>query len=185
MPHIRWMFVVLLVAAPLSSASAQESPAEPAPSPEHQWLRQFEGKWTSTSKAIMAPDEPPVESTGSMTSRMLGNFWVVNDMKAHMQGHTVRGLQTIGYDPAKKKYVGTWVDSASHRLWQYEGTVDQSGKKLILEAQGPNILAQGKPAKYRDNYEFQTPDWIIATSEMQDDEGNWITFLKAELHREK
>ncbi len=181
------LFAVLAVTSSFSFASAQEPPVVPTPplQKEHAWLLQFTGQWTVLNKAQMQLDQPAMECTGSMKSRMLGGLWVVNEMEVHMMGNTVYGLQTIGYDPVKEKYVGTWIDSGMNHMWHYEGAVDDSGKKLTLSAEGPNLLTEGKLAKYRDSYEFQTPDLIIATSEMEDEHGEWITFMTGELRREK
>jgi hypothetical protein len=41
---------------------------------------------------------------------MLGGFWVVSESQADIAGTQMNAMQTIGYDPEKKKYVGTWVD---------------------------------------------------------------------------
>lgn len=95
----------------------------------------------------------------------------------------MRGLQTIGYDSAKKKYVGTWVDSMMNHLWIYEGTVDESGTKLTLEAEGPNFMSDGKLARFRDAYEFKTPDHILVSSSMLGEDGKWTTFMTGESKR--
>ena len=99
-----------------------------------------------------------------MTCRSLGGFWIVNEIENDMMGTTLHGLQTIGYDTDKQKYIGTWVDSILSYMWKYEGTVDESGKILTLEAEGPNYMAEGEMAKFRDVYEFKSKDKIIATS---------------------
>ena len=94
-------------------------------------------------------------------------------------------VQTIGYDEAKKKYVGTWVDSMMNHLWRYEGSVDDSGKILTLEADGPNFMAAGKTTKFRDAYEFKSTDHIVATSSMRTDDGKWVTFMTGQVRRVK
>jgi hypothetical protein len=114
---------------------------------------------------------------------MLGGFWLVTESEADMMGMTINSIQTIGYDTAKQKYVGTWVDSMMNYMWQYEGTVDAGGKKLTLEAEGPNFLAEGKTTKFRDAYEFKSPDHIVVTSSMLGDDGNWIDFMTGNLRR--
>ena len=94
-------------------------------------------------------------------------------------------VQMIGYDSEKKKYVGTWVDSMMNHMWRYEGSVDDSGKTLTLEAEGPNFMAAGKTTKFRDAYEFKSKDHIVATSSMLTDDGKWVTFMTGQVRRVK
>jgi hypothetical protein len=162
---------------------AQEELEFPEPAEEHQWLKQFVGEWTSESDAKAGPDQPPIKCKGTMSSRMLGGFWVVSEVKSDMGEIKVNAVQTIGYDPEKKKYVGTWVDSMTNHMWHYEGTIDESGKKLTLEAEGPNFMSAGQTAKYRDAYEFKSEDHIVATSSMQGDDGKWVTFMTGDVRR--
>jgi hypothetical protein len=176
---------VIAVSLLCASASAQEQPEFPGPEKEHQWLKKFVGEWTTTSKASMGPEQPPMECSGTIESRMIGEFWVVNEMQSMPQGVPMRGVQTIGYDPARKKYVGTWVDSMMNHLWLYEGTVDEAGNKLTLEAEGPNFLADGRVTKFRDAYEFKTPDHIVITASMLGEDGKWITFMTGDSKRTK
>lgn len=168
-----------------SAVHAQDEPQFPAPTKEHQWLKQFAGEWESDSEAVIEPGQPPLQCEGTMSSRMLGELWVVSEVTAEMSGTTVTGIQTIGYDPTKKQYVGTWVDSMMNHMWQYKGTVDESGTKLMLEAEGPNFMAGGKLTKFRDAYEFKSKDHIIATSSMLTEDGKWITFMTGHMRRTK
>lgn len=163
----------------------QEQPQGPAARKEHEWLQKFVGEWETHSKAFAGPDQPAMECSGTITSRMLGKLWVVNEMNGNMGEFSVHGLQTVGYDTQKKKYVGTWVDSMFNHLWQYEGTVDESGKKLTLEAEGPNHMAGGKLTKFRDAYEFVADDRIIVTASMLGEDGEWVTFMTGEAKRKQ
>jgi Protein of unknown function (DUF1579) len=70
-----------------------------------------------------------------------------------------------------------------NHLWLYEGTVDDSGTKLILEAEGPNFMSDGKLTKFRDAYEFKTPDHIIVSSSMLGEDGKWTAFMTGESKR--
>ena len=166
-----------------SAAMAQQPPEFPGPEKEHQWLHKFVGEWTTMSKASMGPDQPPMECSGTIESRMVGEFWIINELQSSPAGMPMRGIQTVGYDATKKKYIGTWVDSMMNHLWLYEGTVDESGNKLTLEAEGPNFMAAGKLAKFRDAYEFKSPDLIIVSSSMLGEDGKWITFMTGESRR--
>lgn len=179
------LFAVCLLVLCCANSNAQDPADFPSPEKEHQWLEQFVGKWEATSECSMGPDQPPIKSEGSMSSRMLGGFWVISEVSYETPGSTMNAIQTIGYDPAKKKYVGTWVDSATSHMWNYEGTVDESGKVLALDAEGPNFMADGKMTTFRDAYEFESPDLIISTSSILMDDGKWVTFMTGEMRRVK
>lgn len=178
--------LILTAAASLAfcdASAAQAPPQFAGPEKEHQWLQKFVGQWETEAKASMGPDQPPMECKGTMNARMLGGFWLVSEIKAEPAGMPMNALQTIGYDPAKQKYVGTWVDSMMNHLWLYEGSVDPSGKILTMEAEGPNMMAEGKLTKFRDTYEFKSADHIVSTSSMLDENGKWITFMTGHSKR--
>ena len=181
----RLLFAAVVSLMMVARLSAQELPQFPQPTKEHQLLQKFVGEWESTAEGKMGPDQPVMTCKGTATSRMLGGFWLVTENDNEMMGMKIVAVQTIGYDPAKKKYIGTWVDSMINHMWEYEGTVDAAGKKLTLEAEGPNFVAAGKTAKFRDAYEFKSPDHIEVTSSMQGEDGKWVEFMTGQLRRKK
>lgn len=179
-PHSISLCLMILV----GTVIAQEPPIS-KPTKEHQWLAQFVGEWDTVAKGTMGPGQPPMECSYKLSSKMLGGFWTVNEIKGDMAGTPMNGIQTIGYDEAKKKYVGTWVDSMMPFMWQYEGSVDKSGKILTLEADGPNFTTPGKLTKFQDIYEFKSADEMAVTSKMLGEDGIWVTFLSGSAKRKK
>lgn len=176
------LFVTLLTASILV---AQE-PAQklPGPQKEHDLLKQFVGEW-ETEMDTSGPGEKPMTCKGTMSSKMLGGFWIVSEIETEMMGAPMKGLQTIGYDPKSKKYIGTWVDTMMNHLWKYSGSVDEKGKTLTLEADGPSFTGDDKLAKYRDAYEFKSKDHIVMTSSAQGEDGKWVIFMTGNLKRKK
>lgn len=162
---------------------AQEVPSPAVPEKEHQLLDKLVGEWESESEATLGPGVPVMKCKGTMSSRSLGGLWIVSDVTSDMLGTPMTAVQTIGYDPGKKKYVGTWVDSVMNHMWIYEGTVDETGKILTLEAEGPDFAEPGKLKKYRDAYEFKSADHIVATSSALGDDGKWVTFMTGQIRR--
>lgn len=162
-----------------------EQPEFPQPTKEHQLLEKFVGTWKTQSEGSMGPDQPPMKCKGTMKSRSLGGFWVINEMTGDMMGTPMNGIQTIGYDTDKQKYVGTWVDSMMNHMWQYEGTVDDAGTTLTLEAEGPNFMAENTTTQFRDTYEFKSPDHIRTTSSMLGEDGKWVVFMTGDSRRTK
>lgn len=163
---------------------AQE-PELPKPASEHQRLSQFAGEWEVTAETVPAPGQEAIKCTGTESATMVGGFWLVGRSEASMFGMPVNNLLTIGYDPAKKKYVGTFVCSMDSTLWTYEGTMDETGRKLTLETEGPSPLDPKKTAKYRETLELKDKDHKVFTSFMKGDDGEWVKIVTMEYRRKK
>ena len=175
-----WTWLLLFALLASGRAKAQEIPMA-EPTKEHAWLQKFEGKWETQ----MTSRGGETIMTGTIESKMLGKLWVVNSMVAHAGDTRIEGRQTIGFDSKKGKYIGTWIDSTSEYTWQYEGVVDKDGRRLALDAEGPDMLDPSKLAKYRDSYEFTSEDEMKVTSSVQDANGNWIDFMQGTGKRVK
>ncbi len=165
-----------------TSAHAAEPPEMPKPVKEHEWLKQFEGEWATETEIQMEPGKPPLKATGNETARMIGGFWVVGENKGEMMGQAFTGVMTLGYDPEKKKYVGTWVDSNTSMLWQYVGTVDESGKILTLESEGFCPM-EGKVCQFRDVIEFKSADHRVMTGSRLGSDGKWTSLMTVTAKR--
>jgi len=130
-----------------SVALAQEHKDFPKPGPEHALLKQqFEGDWDAVSKH--AHDGKTEVSKGMESVKSAyGGYWLVIDFKGDMAGKPYTGQGTLGYDPYKKKYVMTWIDSmAPYAMWA-EGEADADGKTFTFTGEGfcPDL---GKAAKF-------------------------------------
>lgn len=153
---------------------------------EHQWLQQLVGEWTCESECSMEPGKPPEKFKGSESVRSLGGLWVLCEGQGEMPGGgTATFLMTLGYDPQKKQYVGTWVGSMMSYLWVYDGSLDAAGKVLTLNAEGPSCAGDGKLAKYRDVIEIKSADHRVLTSHLLGDDGQWCAFMTAHYRRKK
>jgi Protein of unknown function (DUF1579) len=164
---------------------AQELPPMPQPTKEHEWLKQFLGEWESEVEVFMVPGQPPMKHKGTEVCRAIGGLWVIGEGKSDMGGMTYGHLLTLGYDPEKKKYIGTWIDSMLTYIWKYEGTVDAAGKVLTLETEGPSMMKPGQMAKYKDVTEFKSKDHRAFSSSMLGDDGKWVTIVKVDSRRKK
>ncbi|HEV8604702.1 MAG TPA: DUF1579 domain-containing protein [Tepidisphaeraceae bacterium] len=162
--------------------AAEELPKLPPPQKEHEWLKQLAGDWEVNGEMYMEQGKPPMKNKGSESARMIGGFWVVAENKGTMMDTPMTGIMTLGFDPEKKKYVGTWVDSMAARLWQYEGTLDPTQKILTLETEGPCPLQGGKITKFKEVIEIKDKDHRTFTSNAELD-GKWVTMFKAEYQR--
>ena len=168
-----------------SIARGQEMPEFPKPQKEHQWLEQLAGEWTSVMEASMGPDQPPMKCEGTQSAEMIGGRWLAATGQGEMMGQPMTSVLTLGFDPAKEKYVGTFICSCGNELWTYEGKLSDDGKKLVLDTEGPNMMAPGTTSKYRETIEVKDKDHYVFTSSMEGPDGKMIKFMTADYTRKK
>jgi len=165
------------------SAATPESPKEAAPQKEHLWLQRMVGEWTFEVEASMTPGEPSVKLPGTETVRSLGGLWTLAEGVGETpEGAPAKSLMTLGYDPQKKRFVGTFVASMMTHMWVYDGALDAGANKLTLDTEGPGA---GKTASFQDIIEFKSKDERTMTSQMRNDDGTWTQVMTATYRRKK
>lgn len=147
------------------------------PREEHGFLKKMVGTWDVTSE--MSGDTPWVEVV-----RSLHGIWYVGEGNGDMPGGEgpATTVLTLGYDPAKGKYVGTWLGSMMDHLWVYEGEVEPDGKTLNLYTVGPSMSGEGM-ADYREQIIFLSDDHRVFNSSAKQADGSWKQFMEAHYRR--
>ena len=156
------------------------------PQQEHQWLHKLVGEWTYESSAIMEPGKPAEIFRGTERVRSLGGLWILAEGHGETPGGgTATTLMTLGYDPRRKRYLGTWIGSMMTHLWVYDGALDASERLLTLEADGPSMAGDGTMAKYRDVIQLESDDHRGLTAHVLGDEGQWHTLMAIHYRRKR
>ncbi|WP_423200071.1 MULTISPECIES: DUF1579 domain-containing protein [unclassified Cupriavidus] len=157
--------------------------------PEHRWLAKLVGNWIAEGEVRMEPDAPPQKWQMPEQVNAIGDVWVQGRAEGEMPGcgHGVT-MMTLGYDPARKHFVGTFIGSMMTHMWVYEGDLEADGRTLTLRADGPAFspdgkVVEGKMAKYRDVIAFRDDNHRTLTSFMQGDDGEWTQIMQAEYRR--
>jgi Protein of unknown function (DUF1579) len=121
-----------------TSAMAQEPPPIQKPLPEHKILAADVGTWDATIKTYMGgPNAEPSVSKGTEVNEVLpGGLWVLSKFEGDFGGMKFEGRGQFGFDPVKKKYVGTWLDSMSTVLSVLEGDYDAKTKTMTYVGDG-------------------------------------------------
>lgn len=177
---------------PMQDKAMMENPMEegmampkmPEPTEQHEWMQQLVGEWKATTKAMMPGKEEPIESTGTEVVKAVGPFWTVAEIDGTMMNEPFNGQMTLGYDAEEDKYISTWVDSISGKMWEYEGTLDESGKKLTLKTEGFCPMA-GKNTEFRDTLEMVDANHKRYTMQMKNEDGEWVTTMTSDAVRVK
>jgi hypothetical protein len=149
---------------------------------EHLWLQRLVGDWSFEADCIMGPDQQPAKTTGSQTVRMLGGLWMIGEGEGDCpDGTKAKSIITLGYDPQKQRFIGTFIASMMTHLWPYEGTLE--GNVLTLDSEGPSFSGDGAIVKYQDIVEFVDDDHWILRSRIPGEDGKWVEFMTAHYRR--
>lgn len=158
---------------------------QPEQQAEHRWLAKLVGDWNYENESVMAPGEPPTKFTGTETVRSLGGLWTLGEASGEGPGGGIHtSIMTLGYDLAKGRFVGTFIMSIMTHLWLYDGALDATGKRLVLDSEGPNFTGDGL-ARYQDIIEFVNDDYRKLSSQILDTDGTWNLFMTAHYRRRK
>ena len=162
----------------MTTDSAQQqatmTPAEPQK--EHKWLQRFLGDWTSEGEGV----------NGVENVRALGDLWIVAEGRGEMpDGDPSTTQMTLGFDPGRKRFVGTWVGSMMTYQWVYDGELDASGNVLTLSCEGPAFNGSARMQPYRDVHEFVSDDHRQLKAYVQNDDGAWQHFMTTDYKRKK
>src|SRR5207247_8650571 len=88
-------------------------------------------------------------------------------------------LMTLGYDPEKKAFVGSWAGSMMSHMWIYRGTLDAEQKVLTLDTEGPSFAGDGKLARYQAMITLQAKDEREPSSKVLQEDGTWRRLMTA------
>jgi hypothetical protein len=157
-----------------------------SPQKEHEWLHKLVGNWTFESECLGEPGQPAEKHRGTETVKSLGGLWIVGESEGDMPGGGIAKMMiTLGFDPKRDRFVGTWVGSMMANLWVYEGQLDAAGRVLTLNAEGPSFADPEKRAKYQDIIEIKSDDHRTLSSRTLGDDGKWTHFMTAHYRRTK
>jgi len=151
----RWM-VCLALACLWSIPAGAQQPENTKPGPELAVLKKQVGTWDAEM------DMQGTKSKGTMVWKEgPGGLWFISDFTGDLGGLKFEGHGVNGYDPAKKKYVGTWTDSMTPSITPIEGTYD-AGTKTMTETMSM-VGPDGKPAKAENVTVYKGDDEMVWT----------------------
>lgn len=171
------------LAAALAVPATLAAQGMPAPTKEHEWLHQLAGQWEADLEVSAGPGQPPLKLKSTENTRRIGGFWILSESEVTPPGMPFARALTLGYDPQKKKYMGTWVDSTSTRIGNYEGAMDAAGKTLTLEGEMPSPFDPARSVRVREVIELKSPDQKVVTTSLQGDDGSWFPLVTINARR--
>ncbi|HEX7154622.1 MAG TPA: DUF1579 domain-containing protein [Thermoanaerobaculia bacterium] len=155
----------------------------PEPEEEHQWLAQLLGDWTFDGEAEMGEGKPPAKFEGRESVRALGEVWILSEGESPLpDGGVARSVMTLGYNPQKQRFTGTFISSMMTHLWLYEGTLDEAQRVLTLASEGPG-MTPGTTARYKDVIEIDGDDRRTMSSFVEGEGGSWNRIMTMRYRR--
>jgi hypothetical protein len=162
---------------------AQESSE---PSKQHQELASEVGTWDAEISAWPTPESDPETFKGVEKNKMLGKLWLLSTFDGEMGGVKFTGHMQLGYDPGKKKYVGTWIDSLNPHLQLMEGDYDEATKTFTLMSTGIDIYS-GKEKTTKNVTRYLDKDSKVFEMHMpvEGQQGKWWKMMEIKYTRRK
>jgi hypothetical protein len=132
-----------------------------APNKNHAYFNDLVGKWDVKTTAWMAPGQEPVVSQSSCeASVILGGRFLMMKFAGTMFGQPFEGLEVVGYDNLKNKYVTFWIDNQSTGFYLTEGTRDTLTRVETETGDWPDPMT-GKSIKVRSITKFVSKDEYV------------------------
>ena len=130
-----------LVLTALAAAAATLRPVQEMPqaTQQHAMLLKGVGEWEGTLTMFM-PGAPEEGTPCRESVTAIGEFWTTSTFHCDLMGVPFVGTGVTGYDPDRKLFVGTWVDSMTTRLSVMEGTYDEARRALVMNYMGPDPM---------------------------------------------
>ena len=151
---------------------------------EHRWLQQLTGRWRLTFNPSQESGEMDGGASWEETARLLGDAWIVAEATGTMpDGSAATNILALGYDPARKLYVGSFISSVMTNLWIYEGKLDETGKVLTLDCEGPDFDNPGQTARYQDIITIRDADSRNFSSRIRRADGTWKSVMSCDYNR--
>ena len=180
------LLALLVLSALVVRGYAQEQPTLLAPTREHAEMAREVGVWDAEMKLWPTPDAEPVASKGVETVEMMGKFWLVAEFVGDLMGTEFRGQSQMTYDPTKKQYLGTWIDTMSPVLLQSTGTYDVKSHTLTMMMEGVDAMT-GKPGQWKSvtTYESADAKKFEMLAPVEGKAGEWWKMMEINYKRRK
>jgi len=153
------------------------------PTEHHAWLKRFVGEWEFDSECG-EPGGEQFRMAGREVFRQIGELWVVGEATTDDRSSgPMQSIVTIGYDPIKGHYVGSWIGTPMAQLVVYSGQLNDAGDAIPFDAEAPSFEDPTKLAQYRDTYGFISEDERYLRSALLGEDGSWTQFMEIVYRR--
>ena len=146
-------------------------------------LKEDLGTWDASIE-MLTPGAPSTPTTGVETNTLsCGGLCLATDFKGTVMGAPFEGHGVMTWDPAKKKYVGTWSDSMTTGLAATESTWDSAKKVMDSTMLTPD--GSGGTARMRSTVQYTADGKRVFTMFMPGPDGKEMPSMRITYTRQK
>ena len=120
------------------------------------------------------------EATESVVS--VGEFWTQSRFECDFMGAPYIGTGCVGYDVAKEKFVGTWIDNTTTYIAQMEGEMNDEGA-IVMHWSAPDPMS-GETVPHH-SVSLNTDDGRVSTFYMGEGEGVKVMVIEMKRSSKK
>ena len=134
------------------------------PDEMHSMVTAGVGEWEGSVYMTIPGMDDPMEMPCTESVKAVGKFWTVSEFSGNFGGMPFNGVSQIGYDPTKKKFVGTWLDNQHPYMAMMEGEWDAKKNAIVM---------------HYDNFDTMSGTWLKMRNETVHTDGKYvITFFQ-------
>jgi len=151
----------------------------------HERMAELVGRWEVAGKSWMAPDQPPMETTGiAEFSQILGGRYLRQDYMSEFMGMPYQGFAIGGYDNARKVHVDYWFDSMGTAAYVSEGNWDAAGTTYTSQGTHLNPVT-GATEGTKNVITKESAYQFVFTMYMQMPDGSFVKSMELTYSRSK
>jgi hypothetical protein len=182
--NARTLVMVLSLVQSLVCLGGTAAAQAPSPTKEHEIFKGDVGTWDATMKLFAAPGAEPTVSKAVETNELVGGMWLVSRFEGELMGMPFTGFGQWGYDPAEKKYIGTWIDNMTPYLQTIRGDYDGATKTMTSVSESRDPMT-GEKITYKESARTIDADTRLFEMSMPDGKGGYQKMLEIEYKRRK
>ena len=123
--------------------------------PMQKMLASWSGTWNGEMSMWDHEGATPNKSIGTAVNTMvLGGRYQISKHTSNMMGMPFEGMNTMGYDNAKKQFMSSWIDNFGSGIMVTSGPWDEATKTITLTGTMPDICRPGKTCSFRETFKI-------------------------------
>lgn len=138
------------------------------PSEQHGLVQAAVGNWEGSLFMAIPGMPEPMEMPCAESVKAVGKFWTVSEFSGNFGGQAFTGISQVGYDPTKKKFIGTWLDNQHPYMSMMEGDWDAEKNAIVMHYEQYDTMS-GAWLKMRNEGVYTDNSYVLTFFQLADE----------------